>query len=358
MNKRAKALLLILALAFAGFVNVQLAPKALAAPALAPFTTRSYYVDYNFNVKDTNGNYCPECYALGLGEADAQAENNELVQRGLHCTQAEYIDYTILDFGSPRSTYTGTFTGHTIPYGTSQGDVANIVADYATGWYTYSYNCFILDLIVGVSNSYICGNAYETQPCDGQAGNALANDVNNVNIIMANVGYAWQILGKGGFDAEAYWDSVDTFGSYASTNDFAQGYNQYLFNNGKSWNLYDFGAAGSTCSGPDADWCTNGELAAHVYNIAWGIGYDEPFPEAYNTNAGWQSVDSYSSSGGASQGHIQYSTVMLDGSQSNSADCTDWNDFVSQNAGYIPNSPFYASVQQPLDSAYKGFFYC
>lgn len=361
MRKRFQALLLVAAMIIAGFASVQFASHASAAPALAPFTTRSYYVDLNF----TSDGGCLSCYANNLGASDAQAENNELVKHGITCSKAEYIAYTILDFGSPRSTYTGTWTGHSVSWGNSLDEVANIAENYASSWYIYSYNCFILDLIIGVSNSYICGNEYASSPCDGQVGNALANDVNTLNNSMAKAGDAWQILGKGGLDAEAYYEpnGPDSFGSYAATNGLVTGYNNYLFTNGKSWNLYDFGAAGSDCwttgSDPINDWCEGPGLAAHVYDVAWGDGYDEAFPEAYTSglNSEWQAVDSYSSSSG-SQGPIQYSVVMLSGNQSNATNCSEWNDFVSKNAGYIPNSPFYASFQPGVNATYKAFFYC
>jgi hypothetical protein len=368
MQKRRKILMLIAACALVALVSLPTFSRAKAAPltaSRAPFATESYYVDYNFySVIGSNGKPCVMCYAIGLGERDAQAENNEIAQQGLHCQQAEWIAYTIIDFGSPQNGYINNWAGYSINYGNSGDEVANIAASYATGWYTYSYNCFILDLIIGVNNSYICGNAYANQPCDGQAGGGLANDANTVNQDMSAFGYAWQILGKAGIDAEAYWDSQDTFGSYAATNDFATGYTNYLSSHGVGWNLYDFGAAGSNCTysnhNPAWDWCWggNGSLAANVYWIAWGLGWDEPFPEAYNSglSSQWEAVNSYSNSG--NQGRIQYSTVMLDGSQSNSSNCSNWSTFISDNGGYIPSSSFYATVQQPLDAGHNNFFHC
>lgn len=364
MAKHWRALVLIVALALAGFVNLQTAGSASAkanvnAPR-APFVARSYYVDSNFlSVRDVNGNVCPNCYADQLGRSDAQAENNLISQQGMHCQQAQWIVYTVLDFGSPRDGYAETFSGQTMSWGDGWGNIASITQSYANGWYMYSYNCFVLDLLIGVSNSYICGNLYESQPCDGTAGGELANDVNTLNNDLASINESWQILGKGGFDAEAYYGSGDLFGSYAATRDLAQGYNNYLFNNHVGWNLYDFGDAGSNCNGPVADWCNSGPgLAGNVYTIAWGMGYDEAFPEAYFSGSNWTGVNSYSSSGQANQGPIQYNVVMLDGSQSQSSECNEWQTWIQQDANYIPNSPFYGSVQQPMGGPYQGFFHC
>lgn len=339
----ASVLMFTLAMLGATFFSTSAVQAIPYTSSPAPFITNSYYVDINF-YRNTN----PNSYASVLGQSDALAENNALVSKGLHCTKGEYMAYTIIDFGSPKNGYVYNWAGNNINYGDGWGQVSSIAQSYANSWYIYSYNCFVLDIQIGVNNSFICGSLYVAQPCDGEAGSDLAADVTLLNNDLASINESWQVLGKGAIDAEGFYDPShgDYFGSYTASLDLAQGYNTYVMNNYVGWNLYDFGAAGSNCNGPTADWCTN--LAGNVYTLAWGLGYDEPFPQAYNSslNAQWQVVNSYSNSG--NQGRIQYNTALLDGTQSAPTQNANWQDFITKNASYIPDNPFYGSAQQPV----------
>ena len=104
--------------------------------------------------------------------------------------------------------------------------------------------------------------------------------------------------------------------------------------------MYDFGDATHSCN---LDWGCN--PTGLVYNIAWNIGYDYPFPEAYSygQNSNWQQVSQYSSSN-----PIRYRVVMLDAYQGNSADAAEWQDFVNKNGAWVEGGVLAGSAQLPL----------
>jgi hypothetical protein len=340
MRRSLLALILVVALAVMTWANFRFSGTAHAAPlttSLSPVVTNSYYVDSNWYA-NTN----PDSYASKLGASDALGENQTLVNKGIHCTKGEYLIYTILDFGSPRDGNIYNWAGATIDYGGGPNQVWTIVEDYANSWYANSYNCFTLNLLIGVNNSSICGSNDTMASCDQAAGFDLATAVEEVNYDLATAGEGWQITSKGAIDAEGWYDPpYDYFGSYGSASNFADGFDNYDVKNGVAWNLYDFGDAQSNCYEYTKDWCEGPGVYGNVYQLAWGIGYDEPFPEAYSSthNGWWAQVSSYSNKG--NQGRIQYYVVML----SSSGDTSDWQNFINQNAGYIPYSLFDGSVQ-------------
>jgi hypothetical protein len=318
-----------------------------------PVFTYSYYINpmmYSYGNINLNE-------LKSLGKEDATQENTSLQNQGIHCQQGQYLIDAVIDFGSPQSNYVNNWAGGNIYYGSASTQIAGVLLSYANGWYQNSYNCFYLRIIAGVNNNGICGNLNTNQPCDEDSGISLAKSVNEANQQLSSLNEAWQITACGGDDAES------GFGYYTPTYDYMYGYNYYLQQNSLGWNLYDFGDA-SYDSPYYSDWATNGSFSEHVYTLAWGLGYDDPFPEAYTKadSQTWYNVASQNAKG--SQGAIQFAPMMVDANCYNNywwtSPTTEVNgglvadleqnfaDFQSINNSYIPNG-YSVSWQYPLD---------
>lgn len=308
-------------------------PQARAA-SLSPIGwTNSYYLDSamaNMNKGDLQKTFS------AWGTAEAENDNAIAASRG-GCTNGQYTMYVMIDYGQPFSTYISTFG--TAP-DQSWSQAQNIALAYAKSWYSASYSCFRLHLAMGVNNQ-VCLNwasTNNTDPCVSTAGNALAQAVESANATLASLGSSWQVDISGGIDAE----SDAGFGSYSTTLGFVNAYNAKINTYTTKYQLYDFGDATHSCN---LDWSC--DPSSRVYNIAWSIGYDYPFPEAYSTgqNSNWLGVSQYSS---RTSNPIQYSIVMLDASQAYCSDTACWQDFANKNGTWIQGGVLAGSAQLPL----------
>jgi len=307
------------------------APLSARAATLEPVgETTSYYVDsamYNRN----NGNL-PLTFSQN-GTSEANRDNGAIPGP---CSNGQYLIYAIIDFGQPFSTYVGPWGG--VP-NQSWSQVENIALAYAHSWYNTSYNCFRMHLVIGVNNNVCLNWASHPNydPCVAAAATSQAAYVEAANSSLAASGESWQIDVSGGLDAE----SDPGFGSYSTTLGFANAYNAKINTYSTKYQLYDFGDATHSCN---LDWYC--DPTSQVYNIAWNIGYDYPFPEAYSTgqNSNWQEVSHYSSSN-----PIQYSVALMDANQTwcpSTYYC--WQDFLNKNGPWVSGGVLAGSEQLPL----------
>jgi hypothetical protein len=306
-------------------------PPARAASLETIGLTSSYYIDAA--MASMNGGNLDTTFSQ-LGTAEANRDNSAAAARGA-CTNGQYTIYAIIDMGQPFSDHVYTWAGSN----PSWGSVELIALSYAKSWYNTSYNCFRMHLTIGVNNQvcYNWSSTNNTDPCVTGAGNALAQYVEAANSNLASSGDSWQIDVSGGVDAEtdAGW------GSYSTTLGFINAYTAKINTYAAKYQLYDFGDATHSCS---LDWSC--DPTGQVYNIAWNIGYDYPFPEAYSTgqNSQWLEVSQYSSSN-----PIRYRAALMDDSQTW---CTTvyacWQDFAVKNGAWIEGGVLAGSGQEPL----------
>lgn len=306
-------------------------PRASAASLSGVGLTSSYYFDSalaNMNNGNLNTTFAQ------LGTAEANRDNSAAAAHGA-CSSGQYIIYAILDMGQPFSDHLYTWAGSTPSWSTAE----LLAVSYAKSWYSTSYNCFRLHLVFGV-NGQPCtswASTNNTDPCVRSAGNALASYVEAANTNLASAGESWQIDVSGGIDAET--DSG--WASYSTTLAFVNAYNSQIGSYTTQYQLYDFGDATHSCS---LDWYC--DPTSQVYNIAWNIGYDYPFPEAYSTgqNSNWLEVSQYSTSN-----PIHYRAALMDNSQ---AWCTTvyacWQDFANKNGAWVEGGTLAGSGQVPL----------
>lgn len=316
------------------FISFSAAPPARAA-GLSPIGwTTSYYVDA---AQASKGDL--RTVFAQWATAEATSDNQVATAHG-GCTNGEYTVYVVIDFGQPTSS--NILTWGAGPQTWSQA--VQITLAYANAWYNASYNCFRMHLVLGVNND-VCfhwATYPNTDPCVPAAGQQMAQSVESANGSLASAGESWQVDISGGIDIES--DGVNSqgqgFGSYSTSLGFVNAYTAALKNYTTKYQLYDFGDASHACQ---LDWgCDPTGL---IYNIAWNVGYDYPFPEAYSAgqNTQWQEVSRYSS-----RNPIQYRVTMLDASQGNSADYAEWQDFLNKNGAWTEGGVLAGSAQLPL----------
>lgn len=307
------------------------APRASAASLQTVGETNSYYVDnamYNLG----GGNLYTAASVDGTNEANH--DNGSIPSA---CSNGQYTVYTIIDFGQPLGSTIQPWIN--IP-ALNWSQVGGITLAYANSWFNTSFNCFRLHLVIGMNND-VClnwGSTHNTDPCVATSATSLATTVEAANSSLASSGESWQIDVSGGLDAE----TDKGFGSYSTTLGFVNAYTTKVNTYTTKYQLYDFGDATHSCN---LDWSCP-DPTGQIYNIAWNIGYDYPFPEAYSfgQNSNWQEVSGYSSSN-----PIRYRVALMDGSSSfcpSTGAC--WQDFLNKNGYRLESSVLAGSIQQPM----------
>ena len=251
----------------------------------------------------------------------------------------------VLDFGQPAPTGGSygirNWNGAIFTYSQIEG----FVETYASQWYLSAGVCDHLSVAIGTNNSNECLNPGNTT-CVYNEGYGLATSVSDVTgwiaqLTKSNVTYndfSLQVQVIGGDDIE---NNETAFDTYNQTKNFIQGFSDFNSQNHTSYNLLDYGDAfpcgayqpGSACGSGNTDEWTYGE----IYNVAWGLGWDEVLPEVYQQSfdQDWAAVYDHTVNGCADcvgQGAIQFSGVMNDnGSQSQAT--LFWNTVGSRGRG-------------------------
>ena len=251
----------------------------------------------------------------------------------------------VLDFGQPApsgGSY-GIRNWNKVTFTYSQ--IESFVETYASQWYLNAGVCDHLFVAIGTNNSNECLNPSDAT-CVYNEGHGLGVAVSNVaNWITQTTknnstynDFALQVQVIGADDIE---NNETTFDTYNQTKNFIQGFSDVNSQNHTGYTLLDYGDAfpcgdyqpNSACGSGNTDQWTYGE----IYNVAWGLGWDEALPEAYfqSFDQQWAQVYDHTANGCSDcvgQGAMQFSGVMTDnGSQSQAT--TFWNTVGSRGRG-------------------------
>jgi hypothetical protein len=198
-----------------------------------------------------------------LAASDAQWSN-------AHCGSGGFDGLVILDFGQPG--YYGSYGTYYFAYNApfiSDAAIIKAVEQYIIWWWNDTTPCPYLHVAIGTNNYHECPFG---SPCNiYTAGEQWANITNTVSAWVKSQGYSVQVAVWSADDIETGWDPFSCSGC-KNTADFVNGYNA---NNSCGCNLGDFGDA----------WANPNWTESDVYYVAWGEGYDIPFPEIYSQYA-------------------------------------------------------------------------
>ncbi|HEX6818757.1 MAG TPA: hypothetical protein VF120_10310 [Ktedonobacterales bacterium] len=261
-----------------------------ASPPTLPYS-HSWYVDD------------PDAMSR-LGTTDAQWLNTEAASSGV-APQSFEIDshgtahpastasscaqdfLTVLDFGhptrlfkgnaSPLDDYAMTLFGVRSAWRTYR-QVEQLTESYLDAWMAAASHCVHLHLVLGANNYFECRDA--TIACDVATAGAYWDVVtHDVLDYVAAKGYGSQIVGVWvGDDLETSWDPWTTTATFLSA--VQQQEATYTFHAA----LVDYGdAAVGACSIVTKS-CKHAWSAQNVYDAAWGIGWNVPLPETYDSD--------------------------------------------------------------------------
>jgi len=228
--------------------------------------TQSYYM----KTVDANILYNLGC-DLGLRDTSLPGKQNSII---------------ILDFGYPL--YNGNEYGTIIfDYSfASTTEIGNAVIDFSTGYHHCSNELSYLIIAVGTNN---CGPGYCTDSeVTFQHGEAWALMVNKVNGDLEEEEY-FEILAMGASDIEIAWNSPGVTRDWVEGYDSVNSYSLYYYGDAQGCPTYrTFGAN---------IYCDNGWYMDDVWYLAFGAGFNKPFPLIYATggeNADqWYSLSAY-----------------------------------------------------------------
>ena len=252
----------------------------------------------------------------------------------------------VLDFGQP-APINGSYgirnwNGVIFTYSQIEG----FVETYASQWYLNAGVCDHLSVAIGTNNSNECLNP-SNATCVYNEGHGLGTAVSDVanwigQLTKNNPTYndfALQIQVIGADDIE---NNETAFDTYNQTKNFIQGFSDFNIQNHTGYSLLDYGDAfpcgayqpGSACGNGNTDLWTYGE----IYNVAWGLGWDEALPEAYSQYFAqeWALVYDNTANGCSDcvkgQGPMQFSGVMTDSGSQNQA-TVFWNTLGNRGRG-------------------------
>lgn len=236
---------------------------------------------------------------------------------------------TVLDFGQPTPTSSGAYGIRNWQFVTfSYAQIEGFVETYASQWYLSAGVCDHLFVAIGTNNSNECLNP-SNATCVYNEGHGLALAVSTVASWIAATtnsnptynDFSLQVQVIGGDDIENNETDYDT---YNQTKNFVQGFTDFNIQNHTGYSLLDYGDAfpcgaynpqqpNNPCGNGNTDLWTYGQ----IYNVAWGIGWDEALPEVYSQyhDDGWAEVYNQTANGCADcigQGALQFSGVMND----------------------------------------------
>ena len=287
---------------FAVTVNIVLRPGVAKAAVAPTIYSHSWYIhnDSSLTMED-------------IGISDASFDNT-------NCSQS----LVVLDFGqvtadNSSDTYGTYLFGYPYPF-TSDAQILTAAEWYATGWYGNTNSCPRLTLAIGTSNYHECPyGGYCSPYYNGEAWELL---VSQLQTWLANNGESWKVKAEGADDMETEWDyAATTLGTFPNGT-VGQGFAFGFYN--ENWSgpfFYDYGDSTPGYSGPPNNWTTYAIWAA-----SWGIGWDVPLPEIYNSGQvpEWMTIYNY---GG---GFTFWGTMQECGSWSSGYCTSPWGEYTPQ----------------------------
>lgn len=195
---------------------------------------------------------------------------------------------TVLDFGHPTRKFKGnvsalddyamTLFGVRTAWRTYR-EVEQLAEHYLDAWVAAASHCVQLHLVLGTSNFAQCRDAVVA--CDiatgGQYWDVVVHDVMDY---VAAKGYGSQVVAVWvGDDLETSWDP------WTASERFLTGVAQQESTYATHAQLLDYGDADTAACSVVTRSCKRTWTAANIYAAAWGIGWDIPLPEAYNSTA-------------------------------------------------------------------------